>query len=149
MAWTRSNYFGLLILLAAALALGAGHRAVACPRAASGSEHRPCCDGMGRVTMEQQGAQRSINACVLCETALGCLNGCTAAGHCACHQPAPAMQATPHDGRQSVLAPLLLPAWTGPPVAAALIPPPQGPPDAGLIDRPGRQTYLATLRLRI
>lgn len=149
MTWSRSNYFGFLILLAAALALGATHRAVACPQASSGAIHRPCCDGMNQAAMEQPGAQHSVDAHILCEMALGRLNGCTAAGHCACGQPVSAVQVTPRDDRPAILSPPPLPIWPGSPVAAGLTPPPQGPPETGFADPPGRHTYLATLRLRI
>lgn len=149
MTRSRSNFFGFLILLLGILAFGASHRAVACPQAASRSEHLPCCDGMNQSGMEQPGAQHSIDAHVLCEMALGRLSGCTAAGHCACGQLAAAIHTASHDDRVTILPPPPLPAWLGPPVEAGLIPPPQGPPGAGSADQPGRHTYLATLRLRI
>lgn len=149
MARSRSNYLSLLILLVAALAFGATHRAMACPLAASGSEHRPCCDGMNQVAMEQPSVQHSVDVHVLCEMALGRLNGYTAAGHCACGQPVSTAQVTPRDDRLAILGPPPLPVWQGPPVAADLTSPPQGPPDTGFGDPPGRHTYLATLRLRI
>lgn len=149
MTRSRSNFLGLLILLAATLALGATHRAMACPQGASGAEHRPCCDGMTQAAMELPGAQHWVEAHILCDVALGRLNGCPAAGHCVCGQPVSAIQATARYDQPAILAPPPLPVWPGPPVAVGLIPPPQGPPDTSLADPPGRHTYLATLRLRI
>lgn len=149
MARPRSNYFGLLILLVAGLAFGATHRAMACPQAASGSEHRPCCDSMNQAAMEQPGAQHSADTHVLCEMVLSRLNGCTAAGHCVCGQPVSAVQVTRRDDRPAIIAPPPVLARPEPPVAAGLNQPPRGPPDARFTDPPGRHTYLATRRLRI
>lgn len=149
MARSRSNYFGLLILLVGALTFSATHRAMACPQGAPGSEHPPCCDGMNQAAMGQPAAQHSIDALARCEMVLGRLGSCTTAGHCACGQPPPAVQVTPRDDRPAILGPSPLPVWQGPPIAAGLTPPPQGPPDTGFGDPPGRHTYLATLRLRI
>src|SRR5487761_132585 len=144
MAQSRSKFLCLLILLAAAAALGAAHRAQACPQGMSGSEHRSCCDGMDPAAMPAPSVQYAPHDCA---TTFGRVRGCASTGHCRCGQ-AVRVQATAREVRPFVLAPSPLPVWPGPPVAAGRIPPSQGPP-TGFADPAARHTYLATLRLRI
>lgn len=147
MARSRHNLIYLAVLLAAVLALGAVHGAAACPYGMSGSA--PCCDGMDQTAMPQTPAQHALHAHVDYAMAPKRLYGCAASGHCTCGQPLRVMQGLPREIRPAVssLSPILV--WPGSPVAAGRIPPPQGPPEAGVPDPPGRHTYLATLRLRI
>ena len=147
MARSRHNLIYLAVLLAAVLALGAVHGAAACPYGMSGSA--PCCDGMDQTAMPQTPAQHALHVHVDYAMAPKRLYGCAASGHCTCGQPLRVMQGLPREIRPAVssLSPILV--WPGSPVAAGRIPPPQGPPEAGVPDPPGRHAYLATLRLRI
>src|SRR6185312_14674771 len=148
MARSRSNFFYLLVLFAAALAFGLAHRAQACPQGMSASTHPPCCDGMDQA-MDPPGIRHSLNARFDCGTTRGHTQGCASAGHCVCGQPLRVAQVTAREVRPASLAPSAVLVWPGPPVAAGRAPPPRGPPDTGSAGPPGRHTYLATLRLRI
>ena len=99
--------------------------------------------------MEQPGVQHAVHAHFGSATVLRHFQGCTRSGHCTCGQPVRAIQVTAREIRPAILAPSSLLVWPEPPIAAGRIPPPQGPPDTGFADPPGRHTYLATLRLRI
>src|SRR5487761_605227 len=149
MAQPRSNLFCLLVLLAAVVSFGASHRALAGAHAASGPEDRPCCDGRDQAAMDRPTVHHSFHGHFDCAMAHGAFHGCTSAGHCTCSQPVRAVQMTAREIRPALLAPAPLLLSPGPPIAAGRIPPPQGPPDTGFADPPGRHTYLATLRLRI
>jgi hypothetical protein len=148
MAQSRSNFVYLLVLLAAALAFGAAHRAQACPQGMSGSEHLPCCDGMDQPAMDPPGIQHSLSAPFDCATARGRPQGCTSMGHCVCSQPGRVAQVTARETRAAILAPSPVLMWPEQPVAGR-VPSTRGPPDEGSADPPGRHAYLATLRLRI
>lgn len=137
MARNRSNFVWLLILVAAAMGLTASHRAEACPLRMSDSARPSCCDTMA----EAPAAAHSLQ---LCAAMLG-FRGCAGAGHCCCGQPLPAVQAMARDVRLATLTPAAL-AWPGVVMGRTL--PAQGPPDTGFADPGGRETYLATLRLR-
>lgn len=149
MARSRPNFILLLALLAVALALGATHRAVACPHGGSGSEHMPCCDGMDGAAMHEPAVHHSFQAHFESGMPPGQFSGCTTSGHCTCGQLVRAVQVTVREFRPAFLARSPVPVWPGPPVAAGRMPPPQGPPDTGFADPPGRHTYLVSLRLRI
>ena len=143
MARTRPNVVWLLILLAAAMGLGASHRAQACPMGMSGSAHPSCCEGMDRAATTPRPAQ-SLQSRV---TALA-FRDCASTGHCCCSQPLSAVQAMAREVRPASLAPAALSIWPGPAVASGRALPAQGPPDTDFADPGGRHTYLATLRLR-
>lgn len=147
MARSRHNLIYLVALLAALLALGAAHRAAACPYGMSGSA--PCCDGMDQSATPQPPVQHAMHAHMDYAVAPERLYGCAASGHCTCGQPLRVMQVSPREIRPAIppLSPILV--WPGSPVAAGRIPPPQGPPEARSSGPPGRYAYLATLRLRI
>lgn len=149
MAQSRSNSVYLLILLAAILAFGATHRAQACPQGMADSEHRSCCDGMGQAAMDEPGIQHQVVARFDCPMVRGRFLCCSSAGHCTCAQSVHAAQVTAREVRPAILAPSPLPVWPGSPISEGRIPLPQGPPDTGSADPPGRHAYLATLRLRI
>src|SRR6185437_11545277 len=135
----------LLVLLAAALALGATHRAQACPQGMSDSSHLSCCDGMDQPAMHQPATPHSLDTGIDSRSRLGCAS----AGHCICRQPLRLAQVTAREVRPAILAPSPLLVWPASLIASGRTPPPRGPPFTGSSDSPGRHTYLATLRLRI
>ena len=149
MAQSRPTFVCLLVLLAGALAFGAAHRAHACPQGMSDSAHLPCCDGMDQPAMDPPGIQHLHDARFDCATARSHPRDCAGSGHCICGQPVRVAQVSAGEVRLASPAPATVLLWPGQSIAAARIPPPQSPPEAGSADPPGRHTYLATLRLRI
>ena len=77
-------------------------------------------------------------------------SGCAALNHCACAEPIAAARACARAPRGSSSAPIRPSCvWAVFSGAALEKPPSQGPPLARYAALTGRQTYLATLRLRI